>query len=90
MEDLKTGRYLGDGVYASWDGMHIVLELKCQFTEAGEIPRIALEHSVWQELVQFHTDLVSHIDELNQADEADAAADLRVTIEEAQENGAPF
>lgn len=75
MEDL-TGRYLGDGVYASWDGYYIILELRAQAAQAGEIPRIALEHSVWQYLVQFHADLIVHIDEMNQADEADAAAEL--------------
>lgn len=88
MEDLTQGRYLGDGVYASWDGMHIILELRAQQALAGEVPRIALEHSVYQDLEQFAVDLRAHVEQLNQADEADEAAGL--TTDEAKENGAPF
>lgn len=40
--------YLGDGVYASFDGYHIVLDLRAQGSD-----RIALEPAVFRRLVQF-------------------------------------
>lgn len=46
MED----RYLGDGVYASWDGFQIWLT-----TQTGD--KIALEPEVFQELIKFNEDL---------------------------------
>ena len=41
--------YLGDGVYASFDGFHVVLDLRGQ----DSTTRIALEPLVFQELVRF-------------------------------------
>ena len=56
MDDAKvdpiTSRYLGDGVYASWDGYHITLDLRGQDTTT----RIALEPQVMQMLSQFKRD----------------------------------
>ncbi len=38
--------YLGDGVYASFDGMHVWLRV-------GDDSRIALEHCVYKALVEY-------------------------------------
>lgn len=46
-------RYLGDGVYASYDGYHIWLDLRDQ----DDTTRIALEPSTLRELIKFKTDL---------------------------------
>ena len=46
-------RYLGDGVYASFDGYHIVLDLRAQ----DNITKIALEPYVFEELVRFENDI---------------------------------
>ena len=42
-------RYLGDGVYASWDGYHIWLDLRAQ----DSTTRIALDPEVFRALVAF-------------------------------------
>lgn len=49
---LIEDRYLGDGVYASWDGYHVVLDLRAQGPD-----RIALEPSVLRELDRFRGDV---------------------------------
>ncbi len=41
--------YLGDGVYASWDGFHLWLDLRGQ----DKTTRIALEPSVMGRLIEF-------------------------------------
>jgi len=41
--------YLGDGVYASWDGYHIILDLRGQ----DDFSRIALEPPVLSALNQY-------------------------------------
>ncbi len=46
-------RYLGDGVYASCDGYHIVLDLRAQ----DSTTRIALEPPVFDALVKYREDL---------------------------------
>lgn len=51
VEELGTGsafeeRYLGDGVYASFDGYHIILDLRAQ----DDTTRIALEPQVLESL----------------------------------------
>ena len=46
---MKTEDYLGDGVYASFDGYHIVLDLRAQ----DNTTRIALEPAVMHALEQF-------------------------------------
>ena len=48
MED----RYLGDGVYASFDGFHVILDLRAQ----DNTTRIALEFGVVNELKAFARD----------------------------------
>lgn len=50
MED----RYLGDGVYASYDDYHIWLDLRGQDT----ITRIALEPAVILELIRYQSDAI--------------------------------
>lgn len=47
-------RYLGDGVYASFDGFNIVLDLRGQ----DSYTKIALEPAVLYKLNQFNADLV--------------------------------
>ncbi len=46
----KLETYLGDGVYASYDGYHIWLDTR------GQLPvnRIALEPAVFKALVKYH------------------------------------
>jgi len=51
---LIDDRYLGDGVYASFDGYHIVLDTRAQ---PGRNV-IALEPSVMKELDRFQRDLL--------------------------------
>ena len=45
----KQEEYLGDGVYASYDGYHIVLDLRGQ----DDTTRIALEPEVYFQLTRF-------------------------------------
>jgi len=47
-ENEKIESYLGDGVYASWDGYHVWLDLRMQGEE-----RIALEPAALQRLDEF-------------------------------------
>ena len=47
--------YLGDGVYASCDGWHIILELRKQST----YHRIALEPPVMDRLLKYRDDLLA-------------------------------
>jgi hypothetical protein len=49
MED----RYLGDGVYASFDGYHVVLDLRGQ----DNTTKIALEPSVVVALQEYYVDV---------------------------------
>jgi len=46
-------RYLGDGVYASFDGYQIWLDLRGQ----DSTTRIALEPSVFAQLIRFKADI---------------------------------
>lgn len=52
-------RYLGDGVYASFDGYHIVLDLRGQ----DNTTRIALEPGVLASFGRFQADLARAIKE---------------------------
>ncbi len=52
MTDYET-RHLGDGVYASCDGYHIILDLRAQ----DSTTRIALEPPVFDKLVRYRDDL---------------------------------
>ncbi len=45
----KIEDYLGDGVYASYDGYHIILDLRAQ-----DSSRIALEPAVFAALLRFN------------------------------------
>ena len=49
-------RYLGDGVYASFDGYMIWLDLRGQ----DSTTRIALEREVFIALVQYSADVLNH------------------------------
>lgn len=53
MSELIEDRYLGDGVYASFDGYMIWLDLRGQ----DKTTRIALEPIVMKQLVKFQEDL---------------------------------
>ncbi len=48
-------RYLGDGVYASCDGYHIILDLRAQ----DSTTRIALEPPVFDALLKYRDDLTA-------------------------------
>lgn len=52
--------YLGDAVYASWDGMHIVLT-----AENGQrvMQRICLGSNEWVNLLRYHTRLEKWIEQ---------------------------
>lgn len=52
MTQVVEERYLGDGVYASWDGWHVWLDLRAQ-REGDHVCRIALDQQVFEQLVQF-------------------------------------
>ena len=54
-EKIIEDRYLGDDVYASFDGYHIVLDLRGQ----DNLTRIALEPAVMSALNQFNLDIVN-------------------------------
>ena len=49
--------YLGDGVYASFDGYHIILDLRAQ----DNTTRIALEPEVFNKLLKYRESLVAKI-----------------------------
>lgn len=66
-DKLIEDRYLGDGVYASFDGYHIVLDLRGQ----DDTTSIALEPSVLLKLVQY----ASEIEAEKNIDAAQADAD---------------
>lgn len=53
MSDQRT-EYLGDGVYASYDGYHVILDLRGQpdHNLGDALNRVALEPPVWRALVQ--------------------------------------
>lgn len=51
-DEIKRGRHLGDGVYASFDGFHIVLSLYHHNNTA-----VALEPRVFSGLVQYKDEL---------------------------------
>ncbi len=54
MSDQQYKAYIGDGVYASWDGMHIVLT-----AENGQrvLQRICLGAAEWTNLMRYHARL---------------------------------
>lgn len=55
MKNLKE--YIGDGVYADFDGYHIVLTLDGQ----DSTTRICLDPGVFQELINYANTLHEHI-----------------------------
>ena len=59
--------YLGDGVYASYDGYHIILDLR----EQDRITQIALDPSVFRSLVEYKKKMDNIVNEvLSNADES--------------------
>jgi hypothetical protein len=54
VSDIIEPRYLGDGVYASFDGYHIWLQTDSHL-EHEATNRIALEPEVFTALVQYQT-----------------------------------
>ncbi len=47
-------RYIGDGVYASFDGFGVALDLRGQ----DSTTRIYMEPDVFKQLIQYHDDAV--------------------------------
>lgn len=56
-------RYLGDGVYASYDGYHIWLDLRAQNPSI----RIALEQPVFEQLVEYQKHIVRELQRHNES-----------------------
>lgn len=54
--EIIEDRYLGDGVYVSFDGYSIVLDLRAQ-PPTYPITKVALEPPVFEKLMQFNADL---------------------------------
>lgn len=54
MADEFPKEYLGDGVYASFDGWHVWLEGNAD----GGVNRIALEPQVFAALMRYHAELL--------------------------------
>ncbi len=54
MTEQRHKAYLGDAVYASWDGVHIVLTV-----ENGKrvVERICLDADAWTNLIRYHAKL---------------------------------
>jgi hypothetical protein len=50
--------YLGDGVYASFDGYHVILELRAQ-PPTTPTTRIALEPAVFDRLVEYRARIIA-------------------------------
>ena len=67
MDEIKQAfpkRYLGDSVYASYDGYHIVLTTENGFpTDPSN--RIALESQVLSELLKYRDEIIQIIKEIN-------------------------
>ena len=59
MGKIIEDRYIGDGVYASFDGYHIVLDLRGQ----DSTTRIGLEPQVMEQLKRFQKDILAAIDD---------------------------
>ena len=51
--------YIGDGVYASFDGYHIILDLRAQ----DSTTRIALEPEVFNNLLKYRKSLITKVGE---------------------------
>lgn len=62
---ILEDRYLGDGVYASFDGYHIILDLRAQ----DKTTRIALENEVFNQLIQFEKDIQDKAEEIRKEKE---------------------
>jgi len=58
-EKLIEDRYIGDGVYASYDGYHVWLDTRAQ----EPVNRIGLEPAVLAQLEQFRRDIQTAIEE---------------------------
>lgn len=56
---LIEDRYIGDGVYVSYDGYHIWLDTRAQ----EPVNRIAMEPAVWDQLIQYRRDVQAAIEE---------------------------
>lgn len=60
-----TDDYLGDGVYASWDGWHVILDLRAQDTTT----RIGLEPAVFEALLKYRERMLLADEEATRAEE---------------------
>ena len=79
---LIDDRYLGDGVYVSFDGYHLWLDLRAQDPAC----RVALEPAVLEQMDQYRRDLQAAIEA---AQEPRSAAELeRERIEHEGAGGA--
>ena len=60
--------YLGDGVYASFDGYHIVLDLRAQALPGGHVCKIGLEPAVLGALERYRLYVADTLKEMADAD----------------------
>lgn len=71
---LIPDAYLGDGVYASYDGYHLVLDLRAQ-EPTLPITRIALEPEVLAQLDRYRREIQTAIEQAQ--DDHDGSARTR-------------
>lgn len=64
-EKIIEDDYLGDGVYASFDGYHIILDLRGQ----DDYTRIALEPPVLKRLDRYRASVVKAVEAWNRKQE---------------------
>lgn len=64
--DTPEDRYLGDGVYASFDGFNIRLDLRAQ----DPLTKIVLEPRVFKELNRYAEDVRRHYEKTSTEGEA--------------------
>ena len=68
----QPDRYLGDGIYASYDGYHIILDLRAQ-EATNPVTRIALEPSVLVQLDAYRKEIVDAINKEREDKDGDKA-----------------
>lgn len=78
----KLEDYLGDGVYASWDGHHIILDLRGQ----DDYTLIALDDQTLEALDRYRTRLKSHLEHSARPSEMDALTPVKTELEQKQDS----
>jgi hypothetical protein len=58
IEELSKKVYMGDAVYASFDGFHVVLTTSNGITDTNTI---AIEPAVWNAIGEYHLNLIEKL-----------------------------